>query len=368
VLRRQAGALAAESRASYLKTWDLSSRDSRQRASSIYANLESLRTVIGGLHLAGGPTTSAAPQPLLARPTLWDSDVAVRWRLRGSTAREAHAVLAVTFVRRGHAVYVADMATAAGHRRPVWLVRHLEVRRTSRTLAAATSPDQVDRLHRLLAVATTDINRVLPRWHGDLVAYEPGSAAAFDELLAATPGTYDGIAAVTATVDGSTGPRAPVAIFVNPASFDPLSQIGAHVVITHEATHAATGAAVVGLPLWVAEGFADYVALGSVDVPLTVSARAAILDVRRHGVPRALPSDSAFATTGPDLEVVYEQAWLAARLIARTFGEARLVDFYTRIVATSGHVAMAVRTQLGTSLAQLTDRWRRSLRTLARGA
>jgi hypothetical protein len=242
------------------------------------------------------------------------------------------------------------------------------VRRTGRTLAAATSPGKVDRLHRLLAVATTDINRVLPRWHGDLVAYEPGSAAAFDALLAATPGTYDGIAAVTATVDGSTGPRAPVAIFVNPASFDPLSQIGAHVVITHEATHAATGAAVVGLPLWVAEGFADYVALGSVDVPLTVSARAAILDVRRHGVPRALPSDSAFATTGPDLEVVYEQAWLAARLIARTFGEARLVDFYTRIVATSGHVAMAVRTQLGTSLAQLTDRWRRSLRTLARGA
>ncbi len=366
-LRHQQLALRDGSRAGYLKTWDLRSAAARRRASSVYANLQSLGTVVSRMrYLTATPTASAAAVPLHTQRGAWSADVALRWRLRGYAAREARAVVTVTFVRRRGAAYIADMTSSTGHRVPVWLLRHLDVRHSRRTLAAALSPGQANRLHRLLVVATSDLDRVIPHWHGKLVAFEPASASAFEAMVAGSPGAYDGIAAVTSTVDGSTRPRAPVAVFVNPANFDPLSQVGAHVVITHEATHVATGAATARLPLWVAEGFADYVGVGSVDIPLTVSAAAVVRDLRRHRVPAALPSNSAFATTGFRLEVAYEQAWLACRLIAERYGRARLVDFYFQVVAKSGGVADAVRTQLGTSLPHLTQQWRRSLRTLAR--
>ncbi len=109
-------------------------------------------------------------------------------------------------------------------------------------------------------------------------------------------------------------------IVVNPWVFDGLGPIGRHVVVSHEATHVATGATTVSMPLWVAEGFADYVGVGSVDVPLRVSARAAVRQIRKSGLPDRLPRDSAFHAGG-GAEATYEEAWLAMRLIARQYGQ-----------------------------------------------
>ena len=61
--------------------------------------------------------------------------------------------------------------------------------------------------------------------------------------LGAEPGTYDQIAAVTTSVDGTTGADAPVHVFVNPDVFGSLEPTGAQVVMSHEATHVATDAA-----------------------------------------------------------------------------------------------------------------------------
>ena len=152
---------------------------------------------------------------------------------------------------------------------------------------------------------------------------------------------------------------------INPTVFDDLGPIGSHVVITHESTHVATAATTVTLPLWVAEGFADYVGVGAVDVPLSVSARAALRDVRRHGVPRHLPGDSQFS--GSSIEVAYEQAWLAMRVIARDYGRRQLVAFYEDVVHRPYAVRSAVRDNLSTSLSGLTQTWRTYLKGLADG-
>jgi len=184
-------------------------------------------------------------------------------------------------------------------------------------------------------------------------------------LLAAAPGSYDGVAAVTTTVDGSTRAGAPVAIVVNAAVFDGLGPLGAHVVITHEATHAATNAAVVDMPLWVAEGFADYVGVGAADVPFSVSARAVLREIRATGVPARLPRSPDFSAGRRGLEVSYEEAWLANRLIAQTYGERRLVRFYTAVVRHPDQVDAAFR-GLGTTPEAFAQDWRDYLSRLVR--
>ena len=118
------------------------------------------------------------------------------------------------------------------------------------------------------------------------------------------------------------------------------------------------------MPLWVAEGFADYVGVGSVDVPLSVSARALIRDVRNFGLPEQLPANSAFQARN-GIEVVYEQSWLAMRLIARDYGERRLVAFYDEVLKHPNALGVALRETLGTTKEALTRDWRRELQEIA---
>ena len=132
-------------------------------------------------------------------------------------------------------------------------------------------------------------------------------------VAGAAPHAYEGIAAVTTTVDGSRSADAPVAIVVNPM----CSETGPRRRPPRDqprVDHVATAATTVTMPLWVAEGFADYV-VGAVDVPPRVSARAAVRDIRtwRPGSAarqRRVPGR-------PGVEAADQQSWLAIRLIAR---------------------------------------------------
>ena len=278
--------------------------------------------------------------------------------------RPAHSTLTYTFAVRAGDVRVAQIDTATGERTPVWLLGRLDVRRTPRTLVVATDAARAVRLERLLHNAVDDVQDVVPDWHGDLVGFAPGTREQFDALVDAAPHAYEGIAAVTTTVDGSRDPNAPVAIVLNPEVFSGLGPIGAQVVISHEATHAATGATTVTMPLWVAEGFADYVGVGAVDVPVRVSAGAAIRDLRKFGVPDRLPSNAAFQARD-GVEATYEECWLAFRLMAARFGQSRVVDFYEDVVRRPAAVEDALQPNLGISTEQLTRDWRASLRRLA---
>ena len=101
--------------------------------------------------------------------------------------------------------------------------------------------------------------------------------------------------------------------------------------MSHEATHVATDAWASTMPLWLLEGFADYVALRDVDLPLTTSAAQIIAEVRRDGPPRALPGADEFGDATADLGATYESAWLACRLLAQDGGEDALVSFYRSV-------------------------------------
>ncbi|MEU0487045.1 hypothetical protein ABZ260_48810 [Streptosporangium sp. NPDC006013] len=138
-------------------------------------------------------------------------------------------------------------------------------------------------------------------------------------------------------------------VIVLPSGYARLSTTGRDVVITHELVHVATGATRGGrVPMWLSEGFADYVGYRDAGIPVRTAAAELAAEVRAGVLPARLPGPADFAPGAPRLAQVYEEAWLACRFIAERFGEKALVRLY------GGDVTGT----LGLSPAQLTVAWR----------
>ncbi|MEI2712738.1 MAG: hypothetical protein V9G04_05425 [Nocardioides sp.] len=246
---------------------------------------------------------------------------------------------------------------------PVWLAGPAQIRREGALLLVSqATPHATDALRTYARRAVPLVRRMLPDWPGRLVVEVPGRGG-LAGALGAEPGTYDNIAAVTAAQDGSTAPDAPIHVFVNADVLGRLRPAGAQVVLSHEATHVATRAAGSALPSWAIEGFADYVALRDVDLPLTVTAGRIREVVRRDGLPEALPDAADFEPGAPDLEAAYESAWIAWRVLADALEDEKLVALY-READRSGSMETSL-SAAGMPAGDLTARWRQALAELA---
>jgi len=287
----------------------------------------------------------------------WAASVATSWRFAGFDRRPEHPQVRVRFAPEGGHLRIAGIG-GGDLRSPLWLAGPVQVRRTPDSLVVVDgTPAEADRLGALATRAVPQVRAVLPSWPGRVVVERPASEQALEQDLAADPGQYDGIAAVTTSVDGSRSRRAPSHVFVNPDVFDPLGVQGAQVVVTHETTHVATDAATSLAPTWLVEGFADYVALQSQRLPLATTASRIAALVRRSGTPQHLPDEEQFSAGAPHLEARYESAWLACRLLAADGGQQTLVAFYREVDAGTP-VASALRKHFGFGPSGLVRQWR----------
>jgi len=287
----------------------------------------------------------------------WAADVQTSWRFAGFDARPERMEVRVGFA--DHDGRLAISGIGGGDRRsPIWLAGPVRVRRTATSLVLVDgTAHEAARMATLARNAVPQVRAVLPHWSGGLVVEVPATQEGLQRALHAHQGQYAGIAAVTTTVDGSHSRSTPVHVFVNPLVFAPLKPHGAQVVITHEATHVATGAATSPSPIWLVEGFADYVALRAQRLPLSTTAARITTLVRRSGAPPHLPGQREFAVSADHLEARYESAWLACRLLADRGGAAALVAFY-RAVDAGQPVDSELRAHFGFGLRGLTVRWR----------
>jgi hypothetical protein len=163
--------------------------------------------------------------------------------------------------------------------------------------------------------------------------------------------------------EGPTGER----IVLHPDVFTGLSPSGRRLVLTHELTHVATRRATgPAVPIWLAEGYADHVGYAGMSLPLSVTAARVQADVRAGRVPDRLPVDADFDPANPALAQAYEQAWLVVRLLADRYGQDGLLRFYRAVgrereADPAGAVERALRSELGSSTAELTAEWRAAL-------
>jgi hypothetical protein len=118
-------------------------------------------------------------------------------------------------------------------------------------------------------------------------------------------------------------------------------------------------------PIWLVEGFADYVALSAQRLPVSTTAARIIALVRHSGLPRHLPDTREFAAGAPHLEARYESAWLACRLLAQADGQDALVAFY-RAVDAGGALGPELRRHFGLTVSGFVARWRALLAQVAR--
>ena len=296
----------------------------------------------------------------------WPSTVDLTWQVAGFDDRPARTEVLVRFVADEGRASIASVG-GGDRRTPVWLSGPVRVLRTADTLvidATVEPTGDARRISRTARAAVPVVRRVLPEWAPELVVEVPATSAGLEAALDAEEREYEAVAAVTAASDGSTGARAPVHVFVNARVFAALGATGAQVVMSHEATHVATQAAGSGAPLWLLEGFADYVALRDVRLPDDTLAAQIIRRVRRHGVPRELPDADEFATSSQNLGAAYESAWLACRMLAESRGEAALVRLY-QAVDEGLPLDESLRRHVGFGQRELIQRWRERLSDLA---
>lgn len=328
-----------------------------------------LRGVVGNaraVHVADFSLRYVDEAGTVSTSGTWAADVATTWRFAGFDRRDEHLEVQVRFAPSASGALGIAGIGGGDRRSPLWLSGPLQVRRSATSMVlVAGSPARADRFATLARRAVPQVRRVLPGWRGGLVIEVPASQNQLEAALGARRGAYDGIAAVTTTVDGSRSRQSPSHVFVNPPVFDPLEQRGAQVVITHESTHVATDAANSTSPTWLVEGFADYVALSAQRLPLSTTAARITALVRQHGVPRTLPTDAQFAPGSPHLEARYESAWLACRLLADDAGPRALVGFY-RAMDAGGQLGPELARYFGFGPAAFVRQWHGVLSDLVR--
>ncbi|RCG28292.1 hypothetical protein DQ384_24520 [Sphaerisporangium album] len=231
-----------------------------------------------------------------------------------------------------------------GERPDIWA--RAKVVRGARSLVIGTAAARVEELE--------DLARRADR--AGLVVAEVAGPVRPLVLVPATTAQAATLAA-PASVNGLAAVAAADRVIVEPGSFARLSAAGRDVVLAHELTHVATGAATdARTPKWLVEGFADYVGYLRSGIPVRAAAAELAAEVRAGRLPSALPGPDDFAPGAPRLAQAYEEAWLACRYVAARYGERALVALYREF--SGGDAAGALPRALGVSAGRFTAAWR----------
>jgi hypothetical protein len=205
-------------------------------------------------------------------------------------------------------------------------------------------------------------------WSQRPVLVVPHTVAQLGRALGRTAASLEGYAAVTTGElrDGDGSPA--LRVWTNTPSMAGLSVLGRAVVIRHELTHVATDApGTPGVPLWLEEGFAEYVGYSGSGIGLGDELRELIRAQQSGSAPSHLPTQDTF--DGVDVDLAYEGADLACRVVAEKYGQTQLVRLYRLTVAGTGTAAAnleaALRAVTGSGTASLETAWHARLHALA---
>ncbi|MER6355763.1 hypothetical protein ABT186_29105 [Streptomyces sp. NPDC001634] len=363
VLDRRATAVLDGDRSAFLAT-EARTADTTGRLAAGAAEFDNLRALplaawsyrLTALHRTGDGATA---------------DAELRYRVKGYDRAPVTAARALRLTRAGGRWYVSSDEPAERANQQLWEQGAVEVVRGAHSLVLGVGqPGTLLRTYAHLADrAVPAVTRAWGSgWPGHVVVLVPRSVEGMAGLLGASASGYRGIAAVTTGEAGGTGQAPADRIIVNPDAYGLLGDLGKQVVLTHETTHVATRAHTTpATPLWLSEGYADWVGYrGSGRTPRQVAPE---LDrsVALGRVPAALPEDGDFAFAGEaeKLAQAYEGGWMACRMIADRWGEARLNDFYRAVGdhrKRAGAVEGAMQKVLGTTPEKFTQQWRAYLK------
>ncbi len=310
-------------------------------------------------------------------PDAWLSTVHQSYRLDGYDRAPHTYDASYTVVRTPAGWRFADDTDGASQAQP-WDLPAMTVLRSPTTLVVGNAPTA--QLRADLEMGEAAHARVAAVWGSAL----PGVLvvpATVDELTAqlqrSSTAGLDQVAGVTNGPLTTGTPATADRVYLNPQALARLTPDGRRVVITHELTHVTVrGTTTQPVPVWLSEGFADYVGFQGVALPPRTVAADLLAKVRSGTGPTRLPVPADFDPTQGVIAPTYSAAWLAVTRMAQVHGSARVVAFYRTVaggsVADPGVVAgptsaaQAFQNLLGTSEEAFVADWLAYLGQLAR--
>jgi hypothetical protein len=285
--------------------------------------------------------------------------VEFRHQIAGYDAIEVRHELVLTLVKRGASWQLAADDDGPRPTTGLWDFGPVRVAKGKRSLVLGLGSQATLRPYaRETDTAVPSVAKVWGRdWPQRAVVVVPENTKQMAAILGGKAADYSRIAAVTTGVfETSARRRSADRVVINPATYPQLRSVGRRVVLTHEVTHVATrGVSDESVPLWLSEGFADYVGYSAEQVPIRIAAGELLAEVRNGRGPDRLllPTDADFSARTSQLTTAYERAWLACRFIADRWGQQALIRFYTAVGESAAEapaaVAAGLRDVLGTT-------------------
>ena len=298
-----------------------------------------------------GPPLDAARQRALG-PEAWVATVHLTYALRGFDSAPRQFVASYTVSRTPAGWGFVDDSDGTTQPQP-WDLSPMTVLSSPTTLVIGSAPRA--RLQDYLALgdaAHTTIAGVWGSARPGVIIAPATSKELVTSLQRRDASGLDQVAAITDGPREEPGAATSDRVFINPDTFLRLNAEGRRVVVTHELTHVTVRASTTRpVPLWLSEGFADYVGFSGLGLdPRTVAADL-LTKVRAGTGPTGLPTDRAFDPTLGVIAPVYNAAWLAVSRISQRYGQNRLVAFYRA-------VALDAPTDLSVSMDPSAVAWR----------
>ncbi|MCO1581692.1 basic secretory family protein [Crossiella sp. SN42] len=378
LLRRRAEAVLRRDEATFLATLDPNADSAFNTAQrNMFVNLagvplSSWRYQVEPAEALGtSGLTSYAPDA----DELYSPRVELSYAIGGGDAVATTRPMGYLFARYGDSWYLtSDSALEAQGRRTwrgPWDFGPCQVLTTNSGIVLGHRANQAlaQRVAKELDAAVRAVSEVWGReWSQRVVVVLPETTRELQAMVG-SEFAVDSIAAVALAdrVDHEQQLVEGARIVFNPKTATRLSASALRVVLRHEITHVAARAATVdGAPMWLLEGFADYVGYRGSGIAPTEAAPDLTRRVRAQDGVLDLPADTDFRSGGQRLDVAYQSSWSLSAHIAERYGEATLVELYRRL-ARAGQTDTAgqdriLREVLGIDRAKLLVGWREFLR------
>ncbi|XVS66104.1 basic secretory protein-like protein [Actinosynnema sp. CA-299493] len=341
----------------------------RQRQRDLFRNLAPVPLAEWEYPAPGGSEADLAQLDLPAADEVWAPEVRLSYRLRGVDVEPSSQDMAYLFTRRDGRWYLNSDTALEPLGKRTWRgpwdfgPSHVLAGTGGFVLSHPGGEVLAGRVLAELAGAVTAVTEVWGQaWARQVAVLIPASPAEMVALVG--PGFATGAiagVAVADRVDPDTHTARGQRVVLNPDSAGALSPLALRVLLRHEITHvAARGETVDGAPMWVLEGFADYVGYRRSDVPPPKAAPLLAARVRQS-LPDALPSDADFRGAG--MELAYQEAWSLNLHLASSLGEPGLVALYRRLARVRASEVDGVLLEVtGGDAAALVRGWREFLR------
>lgn len=305
---------------------------------------------------------------------VWAPTVYLRYAIAGADAQPTRKPVALVLARRGDEWKLVSDSGVPGSDRETWrgpwdfgpviarVVNGAEGR-SSIVLGHPQQSAMVDRLAGDLGEAVAHVTDVWGQdWSRRAVVMVAGSQEEFASLVGTAHSGAD-IAAVSVSdaVDQRSRTASGQRIVFSPEAADRLTDLTRVSVLRHELTHIAARAVTAdGSPLWILEGYADYVGYRGIEATFGALAPTLTAAVAQNGPPTALPTNADFGAGGDTARRAYESSWSVAAFVASEYGEDRLDSLYRELAqgeATADRLDGRIHDALGVGADGLVQAW-----------